>query len=184
MKNKFLLFIGGLLLVVFLTFGTYFWYIFFLNASASYGSSTTNDPNRSGDIVMTDDGNNVVDADANNHEGDNLEQVAAYNFKVRNTNLQKGNYTLYIEDVPVNTINDGCTEATLLKRSQLRYQLIMNDEVIKEDKLSNIKDNILDSRSIGGNKTNTYKLRIYIASDTTDWQGKHYHYKVVMNKEK
>ncbi len=182
MKNKILLVCGGLLLVVFLTFGTYFWYTFFLNASASYGNSSGN--GSGGDIVMNDDGNNVVDTDVNNHSGDNLDEVPSYNFQVQNTSSQKGTYTLYIEDVPANAVNDGCKEDTLLKREQLKYQLIMNGEVIKEDSLAKIEDNILDERSIDGNKTNTYKLRIYISKDSKDWEGKHYHYKVVMNREK
>ena len=47
-----------------------------------------------------------------------------------------------------------------------------------------INDNILDTRSISKDATNNYELRIYIHEDATDWTGKHYHYKVVLNNGK
>ena len=177
MKNK------VLIISLFLTFGTYAWYLFFLRASESYGGSSVSS-NRQGNIVMNDDGNNVYDTDVDNHKGDNIEEVPSYVFQIKNSDSKSGTYTLYLEDVPVNSVNDGCTEATLLDRTQLNYQLILNDKVIKQDSLDNIKDNVLDRRSIDANKTNTYKLRIYIKEDAEDWRSKHYHYKVVMNKEK
>ena len=88
------------------------------------------------------------------------------------------NYILYIEDLPANVLNDGCSEDTLLTRNQLKYQLILNDKVIKEDYMTSIKDNILDTREINGKTTNNYSLKIYIHDEATDWVGKHYHYKV------
>ena len=183
MKNKILIIVAGLLLLVFLTFGTYAWYLFFLRASDNYGGAANAD-NRAGGIVMDDAGNRVYDTDVDNYEGDNISDIPPYTFTIRNTDASGGSYTLYLEDVPVNSINDGCTEATLLDRTQLNYQLILNDKVIKQDSLDNIKDNVLDRRSIDGKKTNTYKLRIYIKEDADNWRDKHYHYKVTMNKEK
>ena len=47
--------------------------------------------------------------------------------------------------------------------------------------MSNIDDNILDTRNISGLKTNNYELRIYIHDEALNWMGKHYHYKVVLN---
>ena len=180
MKNKVLIVTAGLLLLI---VGTYYWYLFFLRASNNYGGAT-NTNNRAGNIVMDDSGNKVYDTDADNYEGDNISDIPPYTFTIKNTDAKGGSYTLYIEDVPINSINDGCTEFSLLERNQLNYQLILNDKVIKQDSLNNIKDNILDRRSIEGNKTNVYELRIYIKEDATDWRDKHYHYKVVMNKEK
>ena len=47
--------------------------------------------------------------------------------------------------------------------------------------MSNINDNILDTRKIEGSKTNNYELRMYIHEEALNWMGKHYHYKVVLN---
>ncbi len=181
MKNKVLLLCAGLLLLIFLVFGTYSWYIFFHNASGSYGSSTTN-PKKDGEIVLNDSGNKVYDADAKNLKEEDVDSVVPYIFSIKNSG-EKDDYTLYIEDVPVNTINDGCTSSTLLSRSQLRYQLKMNGKVVKDDYLSNVEDNILDTRTIDKDTTNEYELRIYIHENAKDWENKHYHYKVVINNK-
>lgn len=181
MKNKVVLVCGALLLIIFLAFGTYAWYLYFLRLGG--GFQIQNNSNlRYGDIVLKDDGNSVYDADADSIEDDLVHHVIPYKFRVINEDNDEGNYYLYIEDLPINAINDGCTYDTLLVRDQLRYQLKLNGEVIKEDFLSNIKDNILDKRNINGNSTNHYELRIYIHDTALDWMGKHYHYKVVLNK--
>ncbi|MBQ8472654.1 MAG: hypothetical protein IJ501_04045 [Bacilli bacterium] len=181
MKNKVVLVCGALVLILFLAFGTYAWYLYFLRASGGFEVHNNNNL-RYGDIVLKDDGNSVYDADADSIEDDLVNHVIPYKFRVINEGNKEGNYYLYIEDLPVNAINDGCTYDTLLVREQLRYQLKLNGEVIKEDFLSNINDNILDKRTMEGNSTNHYELRIYIHDTALDWMGKHYHYKVVLNK--
>ncbi len=181
MKNKFLLLCASLLLLIFLVYGTYSWYIFFLGASGSYGENASSSL-KDGNIVLNDNGNAVYDADAKNIEDEDVNEVPPYKFSINNSG-SKDKYTLYIEDVPLNTIDDGCTSDTLLNRSQLKYQLKLNGKVIKDDNLSNIKDNILDTREIAANTTNNYELRIYIHSEAEDWTGKHYHYKVVINNK-
>ena len=161
MKNKILLWCGSLMLIIFLAFGTYYWYLYFLKLNNNSSSTTTTTQNAGG-ITLIDNGNNVYDTDATNTDGDNLEDIEPYVFNVKNDNNKNGVYTLYIEDVPANAIKDGCTEETLLNRNQLRYQLILNEQIIKDDDLENIKDNILDSRTITANTVNHYKLKVYI----------------------
>lgn len=182
MKNKVLLISATLLLLLFLAFGTYVWYLYFLNASGDFAINN-NSNLRYGDIVLTDSGNGVYDADADSIEDEQVNSVLPYKFQVKNTDDNSGNYYLYIEDMPVNSIKDGCTSETLLTREQLRYQLKLNNRIIKEDFLSNIEDNILDKRTIAGNATNNYELRIYIHDTALEWTGKHYHYKVVINNK-
>ena len=182
MKNKFLIICAGILLLIFLMFGTYAWYLFFLRASGEFSVNNNSKYLQTSGIIFQDDGNNVYDTKAESLDDDNLESVPSYDFKVTNTNNKKGKYNLYIEDLPVNLIDDGCTENTLLNRSQLKYQLKMNDEVIKEGYMESINDNILDSREIDANATNNYSLKIYIHDTALDWFGKHYHYKVTINK--
>lgn len=181
MKNKILLVCAALLLLLFLMFGTYAWYLFFLRAGGNFEVNANNNL-KSGNIYLKDGGNSVYDADAEDVVEDEVSSVVPYKFKVVNEG-KTDDYYLYIEDLPVNAINDGCTSSTLLSRNQLKYQLKLNGTVIKEDYLSNIRDNIIDYRTISGLETNNYELRVYIHEDATNWTGKHYHYKIVLNKE-
>ncbi len=181
-NNKILIICVAILLFIFLVFGTYAWYLFFLKASGDFDINN-NSNLKDGNIVFKDNGNSVYDADASIVEDEQVDSVEAYSFQVINYG-DEDSYNLYIEDVPLNSIDDGCTSETLLSRSQLKYQLKLNGTVIKEDYLSNINDNILDTRSISKDATNNYELRIYIHEDATDWIGKHYHYKVVLNNGK
>ena len=184
MKNKILIFCGFMILLIFIAFGTYFWYLYFLKTSSIYSSNSDDTMQVVGDISLIDNGNNVYDSDADNLDGDDVSSIEAYVFNVKNDSNSKKNYTLYIEDVNANKVKDGCTEDTLLKRSQLRYQLILDETVIKEEDFDNIKDNILDERQIEGNSVNHYKLRVYIKESADNWVGKHYHYKVTLKKNK
>jgi len=182
MKNKLLIVCAGLLLLIFLAFGTYSWYLYFLKESGSFTINNNSKYLEISGIIFKDDGNSVYDAKAESLEDNNISHVPSYNFQVINTNNTEGQYNLYIEDLPVNMVDDGCTENTLLKRNQLKYQLILNGQIIKEGLMTTINDNILDSRTIEANKTNSYSLKIYIHDEAMDWFGKHYHYKVNINK--
>ena len=182
MKNKLLLICAFLILLVFLSFGTYSWYSFFVNISSDFLINNNSKYLETSGIVFQDDGHNVYDANAESIEDSKINNVPGYSFRVVNTNPKSGKYNLYIEDLPVNAINDGCTEETLLTRKDLKYQLSLNGEIIKEGYMSSINDNILDAREIEGNKTNQYDLKIYIHDEALNWFGKHYHYKVSINK--
>lgn len=183
MKNKTLLIFGGLILVILLIFGTYEWYLYFMNYSKTHSSSTnTNASIKVGDIEFKEDGKAVYDADAKSIEDVEVSKVPSYKFKVINNGDSEKNYTLLIEDITANLVDDGCTEDNLLSRNDLKYQLTLNDKVIKEDFLSNITDNILDTRNIESKKSNAYSLKVYIHEDAKDWIGKHYHYKVVLKR--
>ena len=48
-----------------------------------------------------------------------------------------------------------------------------------------IKNNILDTRTISSGKTNNYQLRIYVSQDAvnTNWQNKYYHFNVNVKME-
>ena len=182
MKNKTLIICASILLFLFLVFGTYAWYLYFLRSSGGFVVNNNSKYLESSGIIFKDDGNSVYDTNAESLEDNNIDNVPSYNFQVINTNNRSGKYNLYIEDLPVNLILDGCTEDTLLQREDLKYQLTLNGSVIKTGYLSTINDNILDSREIEGKKTNSYSLKVYIHEDAVDWFGKHYHYKISINK--
>ena len=182
MKNKTLIICGFLVLILFIIFSSIAWYIYFLRAGKGFNISYNSKYLETSGIIFQDNGNNVYDTKAESLEDNNINSVPSYNFKVTNTNNKMGIYNLYIEDLPVNMIDDGCTEETLLSREQLKYQLTMNGVTIKEGYMSTINDNILDTRQISANTTNNYSLKVYIHDEANEWFGKHYHYKVTMSK--
>ena len=177
MKNKLLIVCAGFVLLIFLTFGTYSWYNYFSNISAA---SNTISNYKIGDIEFKEDGKGVYDANAESIDDIKIDKVPAYNFSVINHGDSEKVYTLYLEDVPANFVDDGCSEDKLLSRSDLKYQFKLNNDIIKEDYLSNIQDNILDTRTLDAKKTNSYSLKVYIHDGALDWFSKHYHYKVVL----
>ena len=181
MKNKLLLICAAFLLFSFLVLGTHFWYSFFMSTSGDFNNN--NDGLKNGSIILNDNNSSVYDVDADSLEDDEVSSVTPYKFEIKNNSNKDGNYSIYIEDLPPNSVNDGCTEETLLERNMLKYQLKLNGNVIKEDYLSNINDNILDTRKIVSKESNYYELRFYIHDEATDWAGKHYHYKVVLNNK-
>ena len=73
----------------------------------------------------------------------------------------------------------------MLSKSQLEYQLSLNGEVIKQGMLTDIKNNILDTRVINPDKVNNYELRIYVSESAqiTEWQNKYYHFNVKIQTE-
>ena len=182
MKNKLLIICAGFILFIFLVFGTYTWYLYFVSATGSFNVNNNSKYLENSGILFKDYGNSVYDSNAESLNDDNINQVPTYNFEVLNTNDKPGQYNLYIEDLPVNMINDGCTEETLLSRRQLKYQLSLNGNIIKDGFMETINDNILDTREIDANVTNKYSLKIYIHDEAIDWFGKHYHYKVSINR--
>ena len=182
MKNKTLIICAGLLLVIFLAFGTYAWYLYFLHSSGNFTINNKSKNFKQKGAIKKDNGNNVYDTKAESLEDNNISHVPSYKFQIINTSNKKQEYKIYIEDLPVNMVNDGCTEDMLLNRSQLKYQLSFNGNIIKEGKMNTINDNILDTKKIEPNTSYDYSLKIYINDEATDWFGKHYHYKVIINK--
>lgn len=175
MKKKIFIGLGGLLLLIFLVVATYAWYLFFLKVGLDYNSTYDVSHLKPGDIYFRDDGKGVVNLDAKSLDDASIDEVPAYYFKVINTKTASTDYTLYIEDIPESD------ESKLLPRGELKYQLLLNGKVIKEDYMDKIVDNILDTRTIDSNTVNEYSLKVYIRADAIDWVGKHYYYKITMN---
>lgn len=181
MKNKILLFSGFLVLLLFLSLSSYYWYTFFININSSFNNNSSNTNNEQ--VIFEDNSKKIVQDNASITNDSDVSSITPYKFEVKNTASNENKYIVYIEDVLPGSVNDGCTEETFLSRDMLKYQLIMNDEIIKEEVLSNVQDNILDSRSIASNTTNNYELRIYIHSESEDFHNKHYHYKIVLKND-
>ena len=61
----------------------------------------------------------------------------------------------------------------------------LNGRVIKIGNLSDITNNILDTRNISVGEINNYQLRIYVSEDAgnTSWQNKYYHFDINVQME-
>lgn len=178
MKGKSVLIIGFIGLIAFIATGAYFWYHYFLDlhSGGEYGGSNIN---QIGNLVMVD----IKGVNATNEESkDNGTESPSYLFRIENRKTGSTSYNLYIEDTPYNLVNDGCTMETTLSRSDLSYQLKMNDRIIKQGLMSEIEDNLLDTRSINIDVSNEYELIVWINENAVDWEGKHYHYQVSLEE--
>ena len=80
-----------------------------------------------------------------------------YTFTLQNTGTAVG-YTIYLDDV---ALTDGETQ---LEDSKVKYQLTKNGEETVA-LLSSLDNKVIDTGTIGTNKTNTYSLRVWIDSD-------------------
>lgn len=177
MKKIILLLLAGVALFAFIFATSVLWYRFF------YYDGGTGDSVNSVNVQLGD--NNVID------EGgliplddETAKSITPYEFSVENKNDSDVTYNVLLED---SIISDDANYSSkeLLTRDQLRYQLSLNGTVIKVGNLSDIKNNILDTRNIAASLVNNYQLRIYVAesSQNTDWQNKYYHFDVNVQME-
>ena len=130
-------------------------------------------------IIVEDKTSTKMDSSNNGpiDDGD-INTITPYKFSVRNAGTKATNYELLIED-----IIEKDTKYKLLSREYLNYELYLNNQFIKRDSLSNIKNNIIDSRKIGKDEIYNYSLRIWITGSATDsnWMNKYYNYKLLVS---
>lgn len=102
-------------------------------------------------------------------------KLEPYIFKVTNNGKSNSYYKIIFQDN-----NDNYKKDQLLDRKQLRYQLKLNGKILITDSLENIKNNILDLRSISGGKSNIYEFRIWLDKSTmeSDWMDKYFDYNI------
>lgn len=112
---------------------------------------------------------------------DSIDEVVPYNFSISNTDGKDSNYDLLIED-----IIDKSKGVNILSRQYLNYELKLNNVIVKKGNMSDIKNNILDSRTMEKNATNNYSLKIWLneKSKKTDWMSKYYSYNIVVEPTK
>lgn len=179
MKGRSFLIIGFICVIIFIVIGSYFWFWFFLDYHSN--GRFSNDNIGQGKVILVD----VESVNSTDEESkENGDDSPSYIFKVNNNKTSSANYVLYLEETPYNMVNDGCTSETTLQRDDLSYQLTLNGKVIKSGKMTEIKDNILDEQFINIDVSNHYELKIWINEEADAWEGKHYHYKVVLKEAK
>lgn len=178
MKKMILLILAGIALFAFIFSTSMLWYNFFYDNDGENSTVSSLE-------VRLDEANNTINEDGLIPlDDETAKSLEPYSFEVENTNSTPSTYNVILEDT---IISDDASYSSkeLLSRSQLKYQLSLNGKVIKTGRLSDIKNNILDTRNISENRTNNYELRIYVSEDAvnTDWQNKYYHFNINVQME-
>ncbi len=177
MKKFVLLTLAGIALFAFIFAASILWYRFFYAGEGVKEYSSVE--------VKLDSDSNTIDEDGLIPLDDETAKLLTpYEFSVKNNGSSDALYNVLLED---SIISDDETYSSkeLLSRTQLKYQLSLDGQVIKQGNLKDIKNNILDTRTISSGKTNNYQLRIYVSQDAvnTNWQNKYYHFNVNVKME-
>lgn len=134
------------------------------------------------EITMSDSGSGVIIEDTEPLTDEEMKDLEAYVFTVKNNGSRTVAYQILIEDLPLGEIEDGCKEETLLSRNQLRYELKGSKNLIALEDLDEVKLNKLVELEIGPYTEEEFELRVFVPQTAynTAWQNKHYHYKIVI----
>lgn len=177
MKKIILLLLAGVALFAFIFTTSILWYRFFYN-----DSTVINDV---GSVnVQLGDNNVINESGLIPLDDETAKNITPYEFKVENNSNGDALYTVLLEDGMISD-DANYTNKELLSRNQLRYQLSLNGNVIKVGNLSEIENNVLDTRNIASSQVNNYQLRIYVGESfqNTDWQNKYYHFNINVQME-
>ena len=132
MKKGLFFVIGGICLIVSIFLISYYSFQFFSDKQQKIDVSTI-------EISLSDEGKvNLIEQSPINDSESNI--VEPYIFKVKNNGDKDITYQLLIEDY----VSDA--NKKLLSRKNLNYSLMLGNDVIKSDNLSNVENNILDTR--------------------------------------
>ncbi len=176
MKNKSVFSVAIISLVFFIGIASYLWYLYFHEYEGKLMDENCK-PEFSREVELLNTGSTSY----NEAKVDDTDSsIPTYYFSVKNNSSNDFNYVILFEN---SEVNDGCTAATRLERSELEYELRLDNKIIKTASLDTLIDNILDTNIIKGNSVNDYSLKIKLKSDAVDYQNKHFHY-LINIKEK
>ena len=176
MKNKSVFSVAIISLVFFIGIASYLWYLYFHEYEGKLMDENCK-PEFSREVELLNTGSTSY----NEAKVDDTDSsIPTYYFSVKNNSSNNFNYVILFEN---SEVNDGCTAATRLKRSELEYELRLDNKIIKTASLDTLTDNILDTNIIKVNSVNDYSLKIKLKSDAVDYQNKHFHY-LINIKEK
>lgn len=177
MKNKGVLTIAIVCLFVFTGIASYLWYLYFREYEGKLIDASSAMEFVKG-VELVNSGNiNYTNASVE----DNEDIIPIYYFSVKNNSNKNYNYVILLEDA---NISDGCSEATRLKRSELEYELTLDNEIIKSGELDKLNNNILDSNIIKVSTINDYSLKIKLKENIVNYENKHFHYIISMKEKK
>lgn len=145
MKNSFRLVIVTFVLIILLVLLSYLFFGIFKGKNPSIISKL--------EVSFSDVDQSVVNEDFTLPK----EKIKPYKFSIINKGMDDTKYKVILVD---NSENKNS-----IARNNLRFELTLNDSVINQGKLSKIRDNVLDVRTINKNSTNQYKIKIWLDSD-------------------
>ena len=177
MKRKNVIIMGIFSLVIFMGIASYLWYLYFnkyeeklIKQNGIYEFERVVELANSGPTTYLNATNN-----------DTEEIIPTYYFRVENESDQEYEYILYFQNVDV---NDGCSESTRFDRSDLEYELKLDNKVIKKAGLETITNNELDINTISSHSINDYSIRLKLKENVTDYENKHFHYTITIKEKK
>lgn len=170
MKKRILLIIGVIILIIGVIFLSYISFQYFGNKDAIVSTL---------EIVVDDQGNKVNLDKQVPIDDEETDDIKPYNFSVKNSGNSDIKYELLIEDF----VDDKNSTKKILSRKNLRYELTLNDKVIKVDTLSNVENNVIDVRTVSAKSRNNYELKVWITGklDSSEWMDKYYSYNIAVN---
>lgn len=169
MKKNLFFIIGGITLIIAIFLISYYSFMYFNQKQPKIDVNTL-------EIVLSDEGK-INLSEQSPIDNSQVSTVKPYKFTVKNNGKTKATYQLLIEDY----VTDSNTK--LLSRKYLNYSLTLNNNLIQTENLANVKNNILDTRTLEPNTENIYELKIWLTGDinSTEWMGKTYNYNVTVN---
>lgn len=170
MKKRLILIFGGIILVIGVIFLSYISFQYFRNKDAIVSTL---------EIVVDDDGNKVNLDNQVPTNGNKTENIPPYHFSIKNSGDSDIEYELLIEDF----VNDKNESNKVLSRKNLKYQLSLNNRVIKTDNLSSVENNVIDIRTVNSKSSNEYELKVWLVGNlnSSDWMDKYYSYNIAVN---
>lgn len=177
MKSKNIIVVGIFSLIVFMGIASYLWYLYFHEYEEKL-IAQNNDSDFTRGVELINSGS-ITYLNATNTDDDMI--VPTYYFRVKNNSSMDHEYVLYLENAQV---NDGCSSATTYSRSELEYELKLDNRVIKTGGLDTISNNVLDINKVTKNSINDYSIKVRLKSSVTDYSDKHFHYIITMKEKK
>lgn len=176
MKNKKILTIAIISLFIFTGISAYLWYLYFNEYETKLIDSSPV-MRFIKDVELINSGN-INYVNANVEDDDSI--IPTYYFTVKNHSDTDYKYVILLEET---SSNDGCSTSTLFKRSELEYELTLDNKTIKTGGLDTLKNNILDTNTIKAEGTNDYSIKIRLKDSDTNYENKHFHYVVNMKEQ-
>lgn len=177
LKNKSIFTIGVICLVFFIGIAAYLWYLYFKEYEGKIIAE--NDGLAFMRAVEFENSGPIYYINADVLDPDNV--IPKYYFRVKNSSDKDYEYYLYIED---SNGNDGCNANTRFKRSDLQYELRLDNQLLKNGSLDSISDNLLYVNTVEAGKVNDYSLKIWLKDDVEDYEDLHYHYIITMKEKR
>lgn len=168
MKTRKLFGVGFICLIVVMGVATYLWYLYFHTYEGEVLTKNIR-------LELINNGKtNYINAIPNDDES----VIPIYYFRIKNNVNVPVKYNVIFNDVSATSVGDGCSDATNFKRNELRYELKLDNKIVKTGLLSEVVNDILYTSQMDGRMQDDYSLRVWLDGNTQNSLDRHYHYVV------